>query len=977
MDLIIQRASGGSVTVSVDSNAGTISATEAAASAAAAAASASNAASSASSASSSATAAASSATSATNSATTATTQAGIATTQAATATTQAGNAATSATNSANSATTSANSATTATTQAGIATTQAGNAATSATNAANSATSAGTSATTATTQAGIATTQASNAQASATNAATSATNSANSAAASASSATAAAGSATTATTQATAAAASASAASTSATNAANSATASASSATNSANSATASLASANSSSASATNAAASATSAAASYDQFDDRYLGSKTTPPTVDNDGNPLLVGALYYNSVTNNMNVWTGTVWNAAYISAAGYAPLANPNFTGVVTENGSQIVVQTDIGTAPNEIPLNQYLGSMAYQERTAVNIGGGVATLSTATVTSIQNDTEISNIEPSLMLNFAAVEALDPRITYSRASTATYYNGVTTAKAEENLLLQSQTFDNASWVKANVTITANATAAPDGTTTADSMLENTATSGHNVTQTVTTVNGSTYTFSAFVKNNGRSFCALYIGGVNQGKFFDITAGGGGSVGGDLIGTPTSAALTYMGNDWYRVSITVVGTASSAAQIYACDTISNFTYAGDVTKGLFVWGAQLEQRSAATAYTPTTTQPITNYIPVLLTAASGVPRFDHNPISGESLGFLVEEQRTNLLLQSQTFNTTWTTSAASLIASANIAPDGTQTAFALIPTTSSAAHFVTQTGTPVAVTHTISCYAKYNGYRYFQIIAAATDQQYVNFDLLGGTITASGSAVSASSMTSVGNGWYRCSITVALGSSTLTRFLIVPAANSVWIASGLTGDGYSGVFIWGAQVEAGSFATSYIATVASQVTRAADSALMTGTNFSSWYSPGEGTTYIDYRLSGLKNNGRIFAFDDGTTNNFHGLSTGGGGSVLEYSLSTTGTVTLGTAVANANRKAAIGYSGTGISGYTETTSGTSTGVVTNLVNRLSIMGLAGGFNSNGTIKKIAYYPRRLSNAELQEMTS
>ena len=252
MDLIIQRASGGSVTVTVDSNSGTISATQAAASAAAAAASASNAASSASSASSSASAAVSSATSATNSATTATTQAGIATAQAATATTQAGNSATSATNSANSATASANSAT--------------------------------------------------------NAATSATNSAASA--------------------------------------------------------TASLVSANASNASAINSAASATAAAASYDQFDDRYLGSKTTPPTVDNDGNPLLVGALYYNSVTNNMNVWTGTVWNAAYISAAGYAPLANPDFTGTVTENGSQIVVQTDIGTAPNEIPINQYLGALAYQ-------------------------------------------------------------------------------------------------------------------------------------------------------------------------------------------------------------------------------------------------------------------------------------------------------------------------------------------------------------------------------------------------------------------------------------------------------------------------------------------------------------------------------------------------------------------------------------------------------------------------------------
>ena len=376
MDLIIQRASGGSVTVTVDSNAGTISSTEAAASAAAAAASANNAASSASSASSSATAAANSATGASGSATTATIQAGIATAQAATATTQADNSATSATNSANSATASANSATTATTQAGIATTQAGNAATSATNAANSATSANTSATTATTQAGIATTQASNAQ-----------NSANSATASASSATASASSATASASAASASATSASNSATTATTQAGIATSQATTATTQAGIATTqagiSTTQAGIATTKASEASASATSAANSYDQFDDRYLGSKTTPPTVDNDGNPLLVGALYYNSVTNNMNVWTGTVWNAAYISAAGYAPLANPAFTGIVTENGSRIVVQTDIGTAPNEIPLNQYLGSMAYQD--AANIAGNVGVGGSVTATS----------------------------------------------------------------------------------------------------------------------------------------------------------------------------------------------------------------------------------------------------------------------------------------------------------------------------------------------------------------------------------------------------------------------------------------------------------------------------------------------------------------------------------------------------------------------------------------------------------------
>lgn len=77
------------------------------------------------------------------------------------------------------------------------------------------------------------------------------------------------------------------------------------------------------SAAASSATASANSAAASYDAFDDRYLGSKTSDPTVDNDGNTLLVGALYWNSPAGEMRAWSGTAWAAAYLPAGSYATL------------------------------------------------------------------------------------------------------------------------------------------------------------------------------------------------------------------------------------------------------------------------------------------------------------------------------------------------------------------------------------------------------------------------------------------------------------------------------------------------------------------------------------------------------------------------------------------------------------------------------------------------------------------------------
>jgi hypothetical protein len=183
--------------------------------------------------------------------------------------------------------------------------------TSATNAATSATSASTSATSAST--------------SATNAATSATNASNSASSASTYATNASNSASTATTQ-------ASAASTSATNAATSASAASTSASSASTYASNAASSASSASTSASNAATAQTAAEAArdatlaaYDNFDDRYLGSKTSDPTLDNDGNALAAGSLYFNSVSGAMKVYTGSAWVAAYISGAGYLASAN----------------------------------------------------------------------------------------------------------------------------------------------------------------------------------------------------------------------------------------------------------------------------------------------------------------------------------------------------------------------------------------------------------------------------------------------------------------------------------------------------------------------------------------------------------------------------------------------------------------------------------------------------------------------------
>jgi hypothetical protein len=202
-------------------------------------------------------------------------------------------AATSATNAATSATSAASSATTATTKASEASTSASNASTSETNAASSATSAASSATTATTKASEASTSATNAASSATSAASSATTATTKASEAATSATNAASSATTATTK-------ASEAATSATNAATSATAA---------------------DTAKTAAQAAQTAAEAAADNFDDTYLGAKASDPTVDNDGDALTAGDLYFNTTSNVLKVYNGSSWQVAAVDATSLA--------------------------------------------------------------------------------------------------------------------------------------------------------------------------------------------------------------------------------------------------------------------------------------------------------------------------------------------------------------------------------------------------------------------------------------------------------------------------------------------------------------------------------------------------------------------------------------------------------------------------------------------------------------------------------
>jgi len=224
---------------------------------------------------------------------------------------------------------------------------------------------------------------------------------------------------------------------------------------------------------------------------------------------------------------------------------------------------------------------------------------------------------------------------------------------------------------------------------------------------------------------------------------------------------------------------------------------------------------------------------------------ATTNVPRFDHDPLSRRSLGLLSEGERTNLLLRSEEFETTWANTGSSETTNIAIAPNGTQTADKLIANNGTALanadinQLVTKAAT--AITYTASIFAKSAEYNRAALLvsdnANIANRVAVTVSLADGSVigavVAIGTFTSASSsQVSLGNGWYRVTLTFTSSTETGLRFRLY-TGDSV----ATTGDGTSGIFIWGAQLEAASSASTYIPTTASTVTRTADSAVIDGT--------------------------------------------------------------------------------------------------------------------------------------------
>ncbi len=234
------------------------------------------------------------------------------------------------------------------------------------------------------------------------------------------------------------------------------------------------------------------------------------------------------------------------------------------------------------------------------------------------------------------------------------------------------------------------------------------------------------------------------------------------------------------------------------------------------------------------------------------LLSAAANIPRTEYDPVTGALMGLLIEGSRTNLLIYSSQFdNPAWTLDGSTIAADAVTAPDGTVTGNKVIATATTAVHRVYQnSGLAVNAKAAASCYAKKGELTKIAIILYSVGLQTTCiFDLAAGTYAYGGPAADVL-MRDVGNGWYRIGLakSPASGQAQYARFNLCDAGSNV----SFTGDGVSGLYLWGTQLEQGNFPTSSISTTSAQVTRSDDLASLNA----AWANPAAGAFVAEFQL-------------------------------------------------------------------------------------------------------------------------
>ena len=657
----------------------------------------------------------------------------------------------------------------------------------------------------------------------------------------------------------------------------------------------------------------------------------------------------------------------------------------------------------------------------------------------------------LRPSLLLDFVNSDALDPRITFSRASTATRTNargllesvgtnaarfdydaatnapkGLLIEEQRTNLLTYSAQLTNAAWTKLNTAVTPNMATAPDGSMGADLVTRSTGVSAYIGNASGAGAAG-TYTLSVYAQ------ASTVGGGLGiriQGTFpnrgdalFNLNTGVVLSSGAFGTATNATASITPQSNGWYRCSVTVTLSDILNTIIFSpCETtasVGGFEAASAVVSNCVLWGAQLEAGSFVTSYIPSvvthtgraSTATYINSAGIIQTAALNIARYQYDPANLTALPYLLlESAATNSIIDSAFNTSSWTVVGSGLTNAAIIAPNGVVEADKLTETAGTNEHYVRQIRTSsitAGAIHTMSVYVK-AAERNAVTLRILDNTNYSNAIVLNISNISAGTILNAyavgtatyinSSVTAMPNSWLRISLT-GIVSPTTTAFMIIINAQDAALGGSYLGILGSGIYVWGAQLEAGTYATSYIPTTSgsgavtraadtstsAQATRAQDAITIVGTNFSNWYNPQEGTLYAEVKyLGGLIgtaaelnrialdgavniNTMRLRVVRDAATPQADTV-------VFAEGISQMDSAGLVPVLVNTTYKRALAYANNNAQPCVNSVlDGSAVGVFTvPVVTRLSIPGTSTAMH----VARIAYYPKRLSNTELQALT-
>jgi len=390
--------------------------------------------------------------------------------------------------------------------------------------------------------------------------------------------------------------------------------------------------------------------------------------------------------------------------------------------------------------------------------------------------------------------------------------------------NLLQRSEEFDNGIWTKTGCTISTNVTSAPNGTTTADKLVSTNLATGSSVYQQGTIIANASYTFSIYVKASGANWIQLIATGTTISSparlWVDLSNGALGTNNGGF----SIASVTNVGDGWYRVigAFTTASTATFSNLFCALATGDNINaFSGDGTSGVFIWGAQLVEGAYPLEYFPTTDR-------------LDVPRIDYS--YGTCPALLLEPQRTNLCLYSSAVGGTgWTIISAGTGVSPTVttnyavSPDGTMSASRLQLSLNGGTTTLDQSLVTQTLTGT-SC----RGSFYIKTNDGSTKTIYVR-------------GSSAYSIVIDGT-WKRYDFDAATLST--TQF-------GIGLRGGQTptNSNTADILVWGAQLEAGAYPSSYIRTEATTVTRLADSFSRNNIYTNNLITSAGGTWYVELR--------------------------------------------------------------------------------------------------------------------------